>query len=88
MKSNEKEYFNITLKEDDIITFDTNIIQPNVLLETIATANAATINILTEAICRDDVVEILSQETLAALEKLEALNKMQEYEGGETDESN
>ena len=85
MKSNEKEYFNITLKEDDIITFDTNIIQPNVLLETIATANAATINILTEAICRDDIVEILFQETLAALE---TLNKMQEDEGGETDESN
>ena len=88
MKSKEKKYFNITLKEDDIVTFDTNIKQSVTLLKAIATANAAIINILTEATGIDDVVEILSQETLAALEKLEALNKMQEYEGGETDESN
>ena len=88
MKSKEKKYFNITLKEDDIVTFDTNIKQSVTLLKAIATANAAIINILTEATGLDDVVEILSQETLAALEKLEALNKMQEYEGGETDESN
>ena len=85
MQSKEKKYFNITLKEDDIVTFDTNIKQSGTLLKVIATANAATINILTEASGRDDIFEMLFKETLNTLEELK---KMQEDEGGETDESN
>lgn len=85
MKSKEKKYFNITLKEDEIVTFDTNIKQSGTLLKVIATANAATINILTEASGRDDIFEMLFKETL---ETLKELKKMQEDEGGETDESN
>ena len=85
MKSKEKKHFNITLEEDKIVTFDTNIKRPNTLLKVIATANAATINILTEASGRDDIFEMLFKETL---ETLKELKKMQEDEGGETDESN
>ena len=85
MQSNESKYFNITLKEDEIVTFDTNIKQSGTLLKVIATANAATINILTEASGRDDIFEMLFKETLDTLEELK---KMQEDEGGETDESN
>lgn len=85
MKSKEKKYFNITLKEDEIVTFDTNIKQSGTLLKVIATANAATINILTEASGRDDIFEMLFKETL---ETLRELKKMKQDEGGETDESN
>lgn len=85
MKSDKKKYFNITLKEDDIITFDTNINQPNVLLEVIATANAATVDILTKATGRDDIIDILVKETASALE---TLKEMREDKGGETNESN
>lgn len=85
MKSKEKKHFNITLKEDEIVTFDTNIKQSGTLLKVIATANAAIINILTEASGRDDIFEMLFKETL---ETLNELKKMQEDEGGETDESN
>lgn len=85
MQSNESKHFNITLKEDEIITFDTNIKQSGTLLKVIATANAATINILTEASGRNDIFEMLFKETLDTLEELK---KMQEDEGGETDESN
>ena len=85
MKSKEKKHFNITLKEDEIVTFDTDIQQSGTLLKVIATANAATINILTEASGRDDIFEMLFKETL---ETLKVLKKMQEDEGGETDESN
>ena len=85
MKSKEKKYFNITLNEDSVVTFDTNIKQSGTLLKVIATANAATINILTEASGRDDIFEMLFKETLDTLDELK---KMQEDEGGETDESN
>ena len=85
MKSKEKKHFNITLEEDSVVTFDTNIKRPNKLLKVIATANAATINILTEASGRDDIFEMLFKETL---ETLNELKKMQEDEGGETNESN
>ena len=85
MKSKEKKHFNITLKEDEIVTFDTDIQQSGTLLKVIATANAATINILTEVSGRDDIFEMLFKETL---ETLKELKKMQEDEGGETDESN
>lgn len=78
MKSKEKKHFNITLKEDEIITFDTNIKQSGTLLKVIATANAATINILTEASGRDDIFEMLFKETL---ETLQELKKIQEEEG-------
>lgn len=85
MKSKEKKHFNITLNEDEIVTFDTDIQQSGTLLKVIATANAATINILTEASGRDDIFEMLFKETL---ETLKELSKIQEEEGGETDESN
>ena len=85
MKSKEKKHFNITLNEDEIVTFDTDIQQSGTLLKVIATANAATINILTEASGRDDIFEMLFKETL---ETLKELKKMQEDEGGETNESN
>ena len=85
MKSKEKKHFNITLNEDSVVTFDTDIRQSGTLLKVIATANAATINILTEASGRDDIFEMLFKETL---ETLKELKKMQEDEGGETDESN
>ena len=82
MQSKEKKYFNIMLSEDEIITFDTNIAQSGTLLKVIATANAATINILTEATGRDDIAEMLVQATLVALDDI------QKTEGGEADESN
>ena len=85
MKSKEKKYFNITLKEDEIVTFDTNIEQPNILLKVIATANATIVDALTKATGSDDIIDILVKETFAALE---TLKEMQEDEGGETDESN
>lgn len=78
MKSKENKHFNITLKEDEIITFDTNIKQSGTLLKVIATANAATINILIEASGRDDIFEMLFKETL---ETLQELKKIQEEEG-------
>lgn len=78
MQSKEKKYFNITLKEDEIVTFDTNIKRTDTLLKVIATANAATINILTEASGRDDIFEMLFKETL---ETLKELSKIQEEEG-------
>ena len=82
MQSKEKKYFNIMLSEDEIITFDTNIAQFGTLLKVIATANAATINILTEATGREDIAEMLVQATLVALDDI------QKTEGGEADESN
>lgn len=85
MKSKEKKHFNITLNEDEIVTFDTDIQQSGTLLKVIATANAATIDMLTEASGRDDIFEMLFKETL---ETLKELKKIQEEEGGETDESN
>lgn len=85
MKSKEKKHFNITLKEDEVVTFDTNIQQSGTLLKVIATANAATINILKEASGRDDIFEMLFKETL---ETLNELKKMQEDEGGKPNESN
>lgn len=85
MKSKEKKHFNITLNEDEIVTFDTDIQQSGTLLKVIATVNAATINILTEDSGRDDIFEMLFKETL---ETLKELSKIQEEEGGETDESN
>lgn len=82
MQSKEKKYFNIMLIEDEIITFDTNIAQSGTLLKVIAIANAATINILTEATGREDIAEMLVQATLVALDDI------QKKEGGEADESN
>lgn len=82
MQSKEKKYFNIMLSEDEIITFDTNIAQSGTLLKVIATANAATINILTEATGREDIAEMLVQATLVALDDIQG------KEGGEADESN
>ena len=82
MQSKEKKYFNIMLSEDEIITFDANIAQSGTLLKVIATANAATINILTEATGREDIADMLVQATLVALDDI------QKKEGGEADESN
>ena len=90
MQSNESKHFNITLNEDEIVTFDTNIEQPAILLKVIATANATIVYALTEATGRDDIIDILVQETSALLNQIkeDELGKAKEDEGGETDESN
>lgn len=80
MPSKEKKHFNITLDENDIVRFDTDIAKADVLIKVIATANAATIDILTQATGRDDIAEILLHETLVALDEMK--------QGGEANESN
>lgn len=80
MPSKEKQHFNITLDENDIVRFDTDIAKANVLMKVIATANAATIDILTQATGRDDIADILIHETEVALIEMQ--------KGGEADESN
>ena len=80
MPSKEKQHFNITLDENDIVRFDTDIAKADVLIKVIATANAATIDILTQAIGRDDIADILIHETEVAFEEMK--------KGGEADESN
>ena len=80
MQSNEKKYFNITLDEKDIVRFDTDIAKADVLIKVIATANAATIDILTQATGRDDIADILIHETEVAFDEMK--------KGGEADESN
>lgn len=80
MPSKEKQYFNITLNENDIVRFDTDIAKADVLIKVIATANAATIDILTQATGRDDIADILIHETEVAFEEMK--------KGGEADESN
>lgn len=80
MPSKEKQHFNITLDENDIVRFDTDITQADVLIKVIATANAATIDILTQATGRDDIADILIHETEVAFEEMK--------KGGEADESN
>ena len=80
MPSKEKQHFNITLDENNIVRFDTDIAKANVLMKVIATANAATIDILTQATGRDDIADILIHETEVALIEMQ--------KGGETDESN
>lgn len=80
MPSKEKQYFNITLDEKDIVRFDTDIAKADVLIKVIATANAATIDILTQATGRDDIADILIHETEVAFEEMK--------KGGEADESN
>ncbi len=80
MPSKEKQHFNITLDEKDIVRFDTDIVKADVLIKVIATANAATIDILTQATGRDDIADILIHETELALEEMQ--------KGGEADESN
>lgn len=80
MPSKEKRHFNITLDEKDIVRFDTDIAKADVLMKVIATANAATIDILTQATGRDDIADILIHETEVALIEMQ--------KGGEADESN
>ena len=80
MPSKEKKHFNITLDENDIVRFDTDIAKADVLIKVIATANAATIDILTQATGRDDITDILIHETEVAFEEMK--------KGGEADESN
>lgn len=80
MPSKEKQHFNITLDEKDIVRFDTDIAKADVLIKVIATANAATIDILTQATGRDDIADILIHETEVALIEMQ--------KGGEADESN
>lgn len=80
MPSKEKQHFNITLDENDIVRFDTDIAKADVLIQVIATANAATIDILTQATGRDDIADILIHETEVAFEEMK--------KGGEADESN
>ena len=83
MKSKEKKHFNITLKEDEIVTFDTNIEQPAILLKVIATANATIVDALTAATGRDDIIDILVEETSALLNQIKEaeLNETKEDEG-------
>lgn len=83
MQSNENKYFNITLKEDEILTFDTNIEQPAILLKVIATANATIVDALTAATGRDDIIDILVEETSALLNQIkeDGLSKTKEDEG-------
>ena len=83
MQSNENKYFNITLKEDEILTFDTNIEQPVTLLKVIATANATIVDALTAATGRDDIIDILVEETSALLNQIkeDGLSKTKEDEG-------
>ena len=83
MQSNESKHFNITLDEENIVTFDTNIEQPNTLLKVIATANATIVNALTETTGRDDIIDILVQETSALLNQIkeDELSKTKEDEG-------
>lgn len=80
MPSKEKQHFNITLDEKDIVRFDTDITKADVLIKVIATANAATIDILTQATGRDDIADILIHETEVAFDEMK--------KGGEADESN
>lgn len=80
MPSKEKQHFNITLDEKDIVRFDTDIAKADVLIKVIATANAATIDILTQATGRDDIADILIHETEVAFDEMK--------KGGEADESN
>ena len=80
MPSKEKKHFNITLDDNDIVRFDTDIAKADVLIKVIATANAATIDILTQATGRDDIADILIHETEVAFEEMK--------KGGEADESN
>lgn len=80
MPSKEKQHFNITLDEKDIVRFDTDIAKADVLIKVIATANAATIDILTQATGRDDIADILIRETEVAFDEMK--------KGGEADESN
>ena len=80
MASKEKQHFNITLDEKDIVRFDTDIAKADVLIKVIATANAATIDILTQATGRDDIADILIHETELAFDEMK--------KGGEADESN
>ena len=70
MQSKEKRYFNITLNEEGIVSFDTNIKNSDILLQVIASANAATIDIVNRATGRNDTAEILVKETLDALEEI------------------
>lgn len=70
MQSKEKRHFNITLSEEDIVSFDTDITKADVLMKVIATANAATIDILTQATKRDDIAEILIHETGIVLSEM------------------
>lgn len=70
MQSKEKRHFNITLSEEDIVSFDTDITKADVLIKVIATANAATIDILTQATKRDDIAEILIHGTGIALSEM------------------
>ena len=83
MQSNENKYFNITLKEDEIVTFDTNIKQPSTLLKVIATANAIVIDDLTVTTGRDDIIDILVTVTSVALNKIkeDELSKTKEDKG-------
>ncbi len=90
MQSNESKHFNITLNEDEILTFDTNIEQPVILLKVIAAANAIIVDALTKTTGRDDIIDILVQETAEALKQMKEYksDEIEGNEGGETNESN
>lgn len=70
MQSKEKRHFNITLSEEDIVSFDTNIANSGVLVKVLAAANATAIDIIQRETGDDNIANILLYETLLALNEI------------------
>lgn len=70
MQSKEKRHFNITLSEEDIVSFDTNIANSGVLVKVLAAANATAIDIIQRETGDNNVANILLYETLLALNEI------------------
>lgn len=70
MPSKEKRHFNITLSEEDIVSFDTNIANSGVLVKVLAAANATAIDIIQRETGNDNIANILLYETLLALNEI------------------
>ena len=70
MPSKEKRHFNITLSEEDIVSFDTNIANSGVLVKVLAAANATAIDIIQRETGDDNIANILLYETLLALNEI------------------
>lgn len=70
MQSKEKRHFNITLSEEDIVSFDTNIANSGVLVKVLAAANATAIDIIQRETGDENIANILLYETLLALNEI------------------
>lgn len=70
MQSKEKRHFNITLSEEDIVSFDTNIANSGVLVKVLAAANATAIDIIQRETGDNNIANILLYETLLALNEI------------------